>query len=117
MNVMQSGNAVLGVLLVIALAVFYVPAAIVVAGLVRMMALRILGVFRLKRIPEKSFREFYSAAKVAAKAGSVGELVRLMFYNPRGGVMLVMFLVPVALVLCVVVALASTAVITLVHRM
>jgi hypothetical protein len=47
----------------------------------------------------------------------VGELVRLMFYNPRGGVMLVMFLVPVALVLCVVVALASTAVITLVHRM
>ena len=101
----------------VALAVFYVPAIIVVVGMVRMVILRVMGVFRLKRISEKSFREFYSAAKIALKAGSVGELVRLMYYNPRGGIVLVAFLFAVALVLCVVIALAGTAVIAVAHRM
>jgi hypothetical protein len=91
----------------IALSVVYLPFIIVVVGLLRITALRFFGILQLKQVNEMSIDDFFVSLGKNAKAYSVRSIVRLLFYNPRGGIVLLMILTPIAFLLCVVLAIVD----------
>lgn len=101
---------VLGILLLTALSIFYIPAAVVLVGILRLMAVRVRSAFKLERVQQKSFPEFFSDLKLTITTRSMGGLLNLMFYNPRGGIVVVMLSLPLAALLCIMIAIVFHAI-------
>jgi hypothetical protein len=106
---MKTTNIPLGLAIMLVLCVFFVPFFVVVSGLLRIAILRLRGLTLLQQVKEKSFRDFFSSLKQCFRPFSATSILKLIFYNPRGGVVFLILLLPVVFIACAIIGVVAMA--------
>jgi hypothetical protein len=102
---MKTGNVIMAVLMGSVLSVLASIFCSVALGLMRMNYLRIKGRFAFGSTEQNSLGDFFSALWQNLRPLSVGGILRLTFYDPRGGLVLLLGLFPATFIACATIAI------------
>ena len=106
---MKNEHLILGTLIALILCSLLIPFCTVLLGTVRITWLRLKGILTLTRAREASIAEFYSALKLCLKSVSPIGCLKLMFYNPRCGALVLLLLLLILFITCAAIGVSGTA--------